>query len=424
MAPAADHLGAGGGRAGAGLHDPLRAVPEPSGDAAFRRAALAGAHARLWAAAGSLARTGDGCGHAEDRAGRGVLPRGRDGQGPGQLRAQWRPFRDFQPRFHRRGRQGAGATHRGDAVRQPGGRPARCRFEEGLARRAAGSGPHRHAVRPEAGGATAGAGGRGARPAGHRAAGGGRPRLQVPPRHRPERHGARAVADGQVRRPRQAGRQHLDPAAGAQRPARHRQGADPHPQVQRGAVRADHGGALRQAHHPGGLPQPGVSGPARQPGDPRRGVGCRVLVRARPGLAQRRADRAADRAGEGAFVLRPAAQPGARDRAPQFRAGEDARNRPARRRGLCQGQGRAAGHHPRARHRRRQPLPGLRRPGPPPAGPRLPRGCAAGRRPERADRHVAVRAGLCRRRGDAHGQVAAGGQAAAAAGRPGADRRA
>ena len=74
-----------------------------------------------------------------------------------------------------------------------------------------------------------------------------------------------------LRRREQAGCQHPDPAAGAQRPARHRQGTvTVTPQVQRNPVRPDPGGALRQAHHPRGVLEPGLHGPARQPGDPRR----------------------------------------------------------------------------------------------------------------------------------------------------------
>ena len=109
--------------------------------------------------------------------------------------------------------------------------------------------------------------------------------------------------------------------------ARHRQGADGHPQGQGDPVRAAAGSALRQEDDPGGLLQPGRPGPARRAVDPWRGGGIGILVRPRTARPVHRADRADDRPGQGAVLVRPAAQPGARHRAPQLRARQDARDR-------------------------------------------------------------------------------------------------
>ena len=190
---------------------------------------------------------------------------------PGHLRPQRRALADLQPRLQRRRRRRAGAPDRGRAV----GRPRRLRCARPGASavaevRAAGPGPHRHAVRPEAGRTPAGAHRGSARTAGDRPAGGRGPRFQPPSRHRRRPAWLRAAWVNMRRARHQAGRQHADPAARAQRPARHRPRADADPQGQGDPLRAADRGALRQAHDPGGLPQPGLPGPARRAGDPRR----------------------------------------------------------------------------------------------------------------------------------------------------------
>ena len=384
---------------------------------------MADSHPRVRAATAAGPAAGHGCAHPAHRAGRGRLPGRRGRPAARQLPRRRGALHRRQPRLHGPGRRSAGAAGGGVAGVGPRGAPARRRDRQGDQGRAPGSGPHRHPVRPAPGGAAPGPDRGGARAAGDRSAGGGGPRLRPPPRHRRVGHGACGLGQpaGGGKAP---GCQHPDPAAGAQRPAGHRQGADLGPQVQRDPVRDRAGGALRQAHDPGDLPQPGLPGPARRPGDPRHGLGRRILVRSRPVGAGHRADGAADRAGEGAVLLRPAQASAARAGTAQHRPVDAARHRPDRRRRIPACAPGAAGRDRAAGRGRGQPVPRLHRPGAPATGRRLSGKCAAGRRPDRVHRHVAGRPGLCRGRGDARGGGPADRQTTAVAGRGGGHRRA
>ena len=91
-------------------------------------------------------------------------------------------------------------------------------------------------------------------------------------------------------------------------------------QVQRGAARADHRGALRQAAHSRGVRQRGVPRPAGRPGRARIRRGERVLFRPRPARARSRGHRAAGRHGAGTELLRSAPQSRSRARPAQRRA--------------------------------------------------------------------------------------------------------
>ena len=246
--------------------------------------------------------------------------------------------------------------------------------------RAPGSGAHRHALRPAAGRAPHRAHRGSARAARHRPAGGRGSRLQPPPRHRPVRHRARGVGEPALGRS-PAGREHDHPAARAQRPARHRQGTDLHPQVQRSPLCAADRSALRQEDDPRGLLQPGVPGPAGFAGDPRRGRGVGILVRPRPAGSVDRTGRAADRHGARPVALRSAPQSGAREGTPQLRARQDARIRADQRRRIRACEGRAARRDEDA-GQHRQSFPGVCRPRAPPARARLSRRRAAGRGPD------------------------------------------
>ncbi len=188
-------------RAGARFPDSLYGVSEQAGHPALRRAALADPDPRVRAAIGAGARHRAGCSHAEDRAGCGLVPRRRSGEAAWHLSAGWQPLHHRQPRLYRCGWACAGAPDR----RQPGGwtrgHAARRQRPQDAQKRTSGPGAHRHAVRAKAGRAPPGAHGRSARAAGHRPAGGGRPRFQQPSRHRSERHGARGLDHGALRRP-------------------------------------------------------------------------------------------------------------------------------------------------------------------------------------------------------------------------------
>ena len=409
---------------GPGIPDSLHAVSEPPGHRALRRTALADPHPRVCAAAAGRAGPGDGCADAEDRTRCSVVPRRRSRHQPWHVCTRWRSLHHFQSRLYRCGRPRGAAQGAGQSVRWPDRDGARPRAQAEPQGGAAGSGAHRHAVRAEAGRAPAGAAGGSAGTAGDRPAGGRGPRLQGPPRHRPVGHGARGMVAGEVRRRHPPGRQHADPAVGTQRLAGHRQGTDADPQVQRDPLCLDSRGALRQAHDPGGVLQPGLPGAAWQPGDPWRRRRRRVLVRSRPRQPDHRAGGIADRHGEGAVVLRPASQSGACEGASRLRAVETARDRPDRRRRVQARAGRTAGRDQDAGHGGGEPLPCVCGSGASAAGPRLSRERAAGRGPERADRHVAVRAGLCRSVGDAHGEGAGEQAPSAVAGRHGGHRRA
>ena len=292
LASSAAHLGIGGDRPRPGLPDSLHALSEQPGQRAFRPVAVAAADARLCAAVAVVHGPGDGCANAQDRTRLGLLSRRRCRLASRQLRAQRRSLADREPRLPGCRRRHRPEPHRGHAVgwtrRQRARRRAQARDQVGQARCRA----HRDLVRPEAGRTAPGAHRGSARTAGDRPAVGRGPRLRPPPRHRPRRHAARGLRQREVGRG-QAGREHADPAARAQRPARHRQGTDAVAQVQRDPVRAADRGALRQAHHPRGLFQPGLPRPARRAGDPRRRRRLGVLVRPRPARPQHRADRAA-----------------------------------------------------------------------------------------------------------------------------------
>ena len=373
-----------GARPGPRLPGPVHAGTSTTRSASeFAQLQLAGADARLCAAAGAAPGLADGCAGAEDRTGRRVLSQGRRRPAPGHLRPQ---------------RQRAGGSPAAPSTTST----ARCRSGASKWRCPADASPSVRDADPQArstaraldpariatlygttGRAPAGAHRGSAGAAGHRPAGGGGSRFQAPPRHRSRRHAARAIWVNMREAGIRAGRQHADPAAGAQPVPEQR------PRRSRRKVKEILYALIIEARfdkrtHPGGLPQPGLPGPARLAGDPRRGRRRGILVRPRParpcapkqialliGIIQ------------GPGYWDPRRNPGARAEARATSCWRSMRrDRTDQRRGSRRAPRRAAGRQQQARQPGAQPRPGLRRPRAPPAGARLSGRCAAGRRPD------------------------------------------
>ena len=90
-----------------------------------------------------------------------------------------------------------------------------------------------------------------------------------------------------------------------------------HPQGQGSGVFADYRGALRQAAHSGGVPQPGLPWSAGQPVGARRGCGVGVLVRSRAFQPAHRGHGAAGGHDQGPVAIRAAPQARGRQGAPR-----------------------------------------------------------------------------------------------------------